>query len=60
MRLLLTHLVPCIQEQRGGAGVQRVRALLQAARGQQAPRHAQGRNSDQETKAEESGGQGQR
>lgn len=40
------------EKQRGRAGVQRVRPLLQAARGEQTSGHEEGRDSDEETKTE--------
>ena len=46
-------------QHQGRAGVQCVRPLLQAARGQQAPRHEEGRDTDPETETKGSAeGQG--
>ena len=44
---------PVATEQRGRAGVQRLRPLLQAARGQPASGDAERRHSDEEEEAEE-------
>lgn len=43
-------------QQRGRAGVQRLRSILQIARGQQAACHAEGRHTDEEKETEEDSG----